>query len=173
MRIDKVKVYKFDELSEEAQEKAIEQLADVNVDCDWWESTYEDAAEVGIKLTEFDIGRGSYCRGNFTLDAEDVAKKIIDQHGACCPTHETATTFLAEFSRCKTEFERTDEYDPEYEEFKDNRLYDGMANEFRCLILEDYRIILEQEYGNLTGSEAIIETIKSNEYEFKEDGTQY
>ena len=38
-------VYQFDELTPEAQQKAIERLCSINVDFEWWDSTYEDAFE--------------------------------------------------------------------------------------------------------------------------------
>ena len=96
MRIKQTKVYEFAELSETAKEKAVQNLADINVSHEWWEHVYEDAAQAELKLTEFDIGRGSYCHGEFIEYAVDTANAILQNHGACCPTHETATEFLAE-----------------------------------------------------------------------------
>jgi hypothetical protein len=151
MRIVETKVYLFDELSDEAKEKAIEGLADINIDHEWWDCTYEDAANVGIKLTEFDIGRGNYCRGEFIDSAEDVAAEIIKGHGESCETHKTATEFLNHIT--EDENERAE-----------------LNNEFAYSILEDYRIILQKEYEYLTSEDMIIETIKANEYEFTEDG---
>ncbi len=81
-----IKLYEFDELSERAQEEAIEKLSDINVDYDWWKYVYEDAERIGLKINEFD---------------------------------------------------------------------------------------LEREYDYLTSGEAIIETIRANEYYFTEDGTLY
>jgi len=57
MRIKETKLYHFDELSEEAKQKAIEGLSDINTDYEWWESTYEDAENIGLKLTSFGLDR--------------------------------------------------------------------------------------------------------------------
>lgn len=42
MRTVRTKVYKFSELSEQAKEKAIESFYNINVDYEYWDSTYED-----------------------------------------------------------------------------------------------------------------------------------
>lgn len=173
MRIDirETKVYPFDELSDEAKQKALKELCDINVYYNWWESIYADAANVGIKITAFDIDRNSYCKGDFCEDAEDVAKKIMAEHGKDCETYKTATTFLAAVKAGKKAFENSAERgDLEYNETSD---YENLVEEFEEFILEDYRIMLQKEYESLISEEAILETIKANEYEFTEDGKLY
>ena len=70
-------LYSYDELSEDAKDKAIEEMYDINVNHDWWEFTYDDAETIGLKITGFDIDRGSYCSGDFINSAYSVAKSII------------------------------------------------------------------------------------------------
>ena len=105
MKEHTVTTYSFAELSDKAKETAIQDLSPINVDYEWWDGEYEDAANVGIKITEFDIDRGSYCKGDFILDAEDVAKKIIEDHGNMCETHKTAIDFLDAVKVIKEKFE--------------------------------------------------------------------
>ena len=62
MRYEKIKVYEFNELSEEAKEKAIEKLWNINVDYEWWDCVYDDAENIGLKIKEFDLDRGSYVK---------------------------------------------------------------------------------------------------------------
>ena len=81
MRTIRTKVYKFSELSDKAKQKAIEKFYDINVDYDWWESVYEDAKNIGLKITGFDIDRASYCNGDFILSACEVAQNISNKHG--------------------------------------------------------------------------------------------
>ncbi len=71
-RIDTVEteVFKFNELTEEAQQAATEKLYDLNVDYDWWNSVYEDALQVGLKLTGFNIDRGQSIEGEFTAEGK-------------------------------------------------------------------------------------------------------
>jgi len=166
MRTVRTKVYQFSELSEQAKQKAIEVCADYNVSYDWWQFTYEDAANIGLKITGFDIDRGSYCNGEFTLSAHEVAANIIRDHGELCETYKTAQSFLDTVNDIQGKYEELEgaEYEDEMIEAED---------EFLKFLLEDYRIILKNEYEYQTSEEAILETIQANEYEFKADGTRF
>jgi hypothetical protein len=163
-KITETKVWKFDELTEEQKDKAIEKLYDVNVDYNWWESTYEDAANIGLKIEGFDIGRGAYCKGKFTLSAAEVAANIIRDHGEDCETYKTAQSFLNDINPLDVPDDDSDEFSV----WEDKML--EREDEFLESLLEDYRIILSKEFDYLTSREAIIETIKANEYEFDENG---
>lgn len=150
-------VYSFDELSEEAKQKAIESLYDINVNYEWWESVYEDAKNIGLKITGFDIDMGSYCKGEFITSAGEVVESILIEHGKDCETYKTALKYKHAFENTSNEVDEDELSDKE----------DDFLNE----ILEDYRIILQNEYEYLTSKEAIIESIEANEYTFLEDGT--
>ena len=175
MRIDTVetKVYRFSELSDEAKEKAVERFADVDVTDEWWDSTFEDAAQIGLKITEFDGGQCGYCRGEWTEDAESVAGIIKENHGETCETFKNAENFLTELAEKQKAFEAADDYDPEYEEFEESDEYDEICAEFKRVIREDYLTILRREYEYRTSEAAIVETIEANEYEFTEAGEIY
>ena len=65
MREITVKAYKFDELSEEAQERALNDLRYINVEFNWWEDSY-DTIRIAGKLLGLDIDgiyfdTDSYC----------------------------------------------------------------------------------------------------------------
>jgi hypothetical protein len=165
MRTIRTKLYKFSELSKESQEKAIENLSSINVDYEWWEFTFEDAKNVGLEITEFYIDRG--CKGLFIDSAVDTANKIIEQHGAACETYKTAKTFLEEYEEEKAKFE--EEYEDEY--FLSDE--DELAEDFLKSLLEDYRIMLRNEYEYLTSEKAIKETIEANDYEFTREGKRF
>lgn len=166
MRTIRTKVYQFRELSESAKQKAIESNYDINVFSDWWESVYEDAEQIGLKITGFNIDRGSYCTGELQLSAHEVAVNIIRDHGELCETHKTAEYFLDAVNEIQGKYKELEgcEYENEMIEAED---------EFLKSLLEDYRIILSKEYDYLTSEAAIIETIEANGYEFKADGTRY
>ena len=55
MRTIETKVYKFEELTKEAQSKAIEKCYDINVCHDWWECTYNDAKTIELEIEGFDL----------------------------------------------------------------------------------------------------------------------
>jgi len=166
MRTIRTKVYQFSELSEQAKQKAIEWGYDLNVSYGWWESVYEDAAAIGLKITGFDIDRASYCNGDFTLSAHEVAANIIRDHGEQCETNKTAQSFLDTVNEIQGKYEELEGEDYENEMME-------AEDEFSKSLLEDYRIMLSREYDYLTSEGAIIETIMCNEYEFKEDGTRF
>lgn len=159
-------IYKFDELSDKAKEKALDKCREYSVDHDWWESVYEDAANVGIKITGFDIGRASLCEGTI-VDTEQTAHQIVDNHGEECETYLTAVNYLSERDAAIAAAPKAMEIDDEYD--LDEKL-DELGEEFTKSILEDFRIILQNEYEYLQSDEAVTENIEANDYEFDEDG---
>lgn len=174
MRIEIIerKLYKFEELSEDIKNKVIENQWNLNIDYEWWDSMYEDAERIGLKITEFDLDRGSYAKGKFINNAIDAANKIIIEHGENCETYKTAESYLAEREKLIAaekaiwdKEENEEDFDPDYDVD-----YDDINRDFLYSLLEDYRIMLRKNYDFLTGREAIIETIEANEYEFTENG---
>jgi hypothetical protein len=163
MRTHTITTYSFDELSPEAQRRAIDKLWDINVASYWWDYIYDDAANVGIKINPD-------CKGEFTRSATYTANKILQEHGEVCETYQTANGFLDELNRF-LETAETDEYGELY--LSDERQVEEMELEFLRSILDDYRILLQKEYDYQTSDEAIIETIQANEYEFTENGELY
>lgn len=167
----KVTVYKFKELSPEVQQKVIEKKWDINVSFEWWNSTYEDAKNIGLEITEFDLDRANFCRGTFLLSANEVAQNILNEHGENCETFKTATKFMAEWEPIFAEY--MDENSENYESKDSEGKLQDLESDFLNDICEDYKTILKNEYKYLTSKEAIIETIEANDYQFLEDGTQF
>ncbi len=170
MRIETVeyKLYTFEELPEETQAKIIENNYDFNVTHDWWENVYSDAEEVGLKITEFDLDRGSYVKGDFVFSACEVAQNILNNHDPMCETHKTAAAFLEDWQpHFNTYMDETSDF---YESQEIEETLIDLEDEFLKSLQEDYRIILQKEYDYLTSEEAIKEILKANEYEFTSDG---
>lgn len=175
IKITETKIYTWDELTDKQKEKALSKLYDLNTDYEWWQSAYEDAEQVGIKITSFDLDRSRYAEGAFTMSAEGVAKAIVEDHGPDCETHKTAKEFLDTITPMidfRDNFADDDDTtEEEYKTFDDNTdKIEELEEEFLKSILEDYSIMLQKEYEYLSSEEAIVETIKANEYEFDEDG---
>jgi hypothetical protein len=173
MRIETTtrELYTFDELTEEAQHKAIESLYDINVDYEWWDCVYEDAERAFLKITDFDFA-GSYCHGSLMHGAEDTAVAILTDHGAICETYQTAKQYSADRSALVRKYAEpgNPERVAEGKEWDFDQECDELDAEFLKSILEDYRAILRREYEYLTGEEAIMDTIRANGYEFTADG---
>ena len=53
-----ITVYSFSELSDSSKQKAIEDNRYISVKENWWENVYEDANNIGLKITSFDDYRG-------------------------------------------------------------------------------------------------------------------
>jgi len=177
MRVDvkKTKVYPFAELSDDAKEKVLESFAETTADYEWWDSEYEDAKNVLLKLTEFDLDRNRHCKGEFIENAKDTAQKIIEDHGDMCGTFQTAKGYLEDRRKLVEKYSggintQIVAEDNEYEFDNDCEELDA---DFLRSILEDYSIMLQKQYEYLTSEEAIVETIEANEYEFTEDGKLY
>ena len=159
MKTIELTLYKFDELSDEAKQTAIEKLSDINVDYDWWQNTYQDAENIGLKITSFDLDRNRYADGTFLKSSLEVAELIKENHGESCNTYSLADGFLAAYDNILNDEENQD--------------LDEVENEFLKELLEEYSVMLQGESEYLQTDEAIKETILANDYDFTIDGLIY
>jgi hypothetical protein len=171
MKTKTIEIYSFAELSEEAKEKAIQQFSDLNLYDDWWDCIYEDAEEIGLKITSFDIDRNLHAKGDLYYKCEKVAQKIIDNHGEECDTYKLAKSFMQDWSTQEEAF--NNDPDNEDDDFEDSDDADDLYEEFERALLEEYAIILQKEYEYRFSDAAIIEGIEANEYEFTKEGKLY
>lgn len=169
MRTIETTVYKFAELSEQGKQKAIEGLMDINVDFDWWQFIYLDAKNVGIEIGGFDIDRGAYVQIE-VYDPLETANKILKDHGEMCETYSNAKQFIEERDALVSKYSNEGDKVPEENEYDFDCELDELETEYKKTLEEDYLSLLRAEYEYLTSEEAIIETIKCNEYEFTVDG---
>jgi biotin-(acetyl-CoA carboxylase) ligase len=175
MKTIEIQLFKFDELSDKAKEKALTQYYDWNVNFDWWDSVYYDAKNVGITINGFDIDRGNYCKIEFRYDEKDICQKIIMEHGENCETHKIATKFLSDYDELVKRYsdgiikDIVSEYN---EEDFDNEIIE-LETELHHELSEEYLSILRKEYEYLTSEEAIIEALEANEIEFTINGEIY
>jgi hypothetical protein len=165
-------LYTFDELSDEAKEKALEECREINCVFDWWDFICDDAETVGLEIDSFDLDRRRHATGKFIESAFDCASKIIREHGEICETYKTAKAFLSDWSELVTKYSDgiNTEKVCEDNEYEFDQEADELESEFLKSILEDFSIILQNEYEYLYSDEAVRETIEANEYEFTEEG---
>ena len=168
MRTIRTKVYTFDELNDDAKQKAIDHYRQHN---DWlvdaaWDYTKEDAEEVGLIIHE--IGDHLQNKGEFKQTAELTAREIIDGHGPDCETYKTAQKFLAELAAIEEKAIKEGKDGDEDYWYSDE--IEELENEFLHDILEDYRIIFNQDCEFQNSDEYISENIQANNYEFTADG---
>lgn len=152
MKTIQINTYQFSELDEKAQQYAIKKLEDINVDYNWWESSYQDAETIGLKLTGFTFDRYNIT-GEFIDSAFDIANKIISEHGETCDTHQAALNYIEDYNAAIS-----------------HGVGDAHLNEldkdFLNALLRCYYKQLQNEYDHLISKEAIIESIESNDFEF-------
>lgn len=169
MRIIETIVKTFNEWDEDTQSKIIDNNREFNVDYDWWQSCYEDAKMIGLKITSFDLDRRKHCTGEFTEQHYNVAKNIMSEHGESCNTYKIAKYFKDEYDRLTIIAHDSDE-DTQY---KMTEEFDNLEADFLNDVLNEYSNILQKEYEYLMSDECIRETLICNQYEFDCNGKMY
>ncbi|OPY03513.1 MAG: hypothetical protein A4E60_00178 [Syntrophorhabdus sp. PtaB.Bin047] len=192
MRTKTITIYKFDELPEDAQTRAVENLYDVNVDSDYWhEFAIDDAKQIaalmGIEIKNIYFsgfssqGDGACFEGSYSYQKGSV--KAVKEHAPQDEELHRIAQDLADlqrrhFYRLTAKVKHSGHYYHEYctsIDVEDNgdgapeTVYDGIAEFLRDFMHWIYRQ-LEKEHDYMTSDEAIIETIRANEYEFYENG---
>jgi len=175
MKIVEVKIYSFNELSKEAQQKAIEKFRYYQVEDNWWECTYDDAAEIGLKITSFDLDRNKHAKGEFTKSFFDVIDAIKTNHGESCETYKLAIGYETTYNNLvhtHSDGISTEVVSEENEQSFDE-CADELESEFLNDLLECYADMLQEESEYLVSDECVTEFIESNDYEFTEEGNRY
>jgi hypothetical protein len=170
MKIIETAVYNFEELNDKAKEKARKWWMEISASDDWHEFTYEDAEEVGLQITAFDLDGRGYCKGHIFTSAPECAEYITENHGKNCSTHATAQKYLAALkvlgdscdAECGSE-ERT-----AWEETRAE-----IDQNFERGLLGDYLKMLRDEYEERNSNEFIDDAITANEYTFTIDGKRF
>lgn len=185
MQTVSIQIFKFNELSADAQQVAINGLGHINTDHNWWEFTYEDAKEIGLQIKGFDLDRNRGADGRFIGTALNCAQNIIANHGTECATFTTAKSFIEEWNGLVNKWTgKIDGITPDGNNYyitfeSDANEYDfdldlqDLEDDFLQSILEDYSIMLQNECDYLQSDEAIKETIIANDYDFLITGKQY
>jgi len=191
MRIKNIRVYNFEELNPEARSRVLKDYADINTDFNWYEAELEywkeKLSEYGFRYPEIYFS-GFWSQGDgacFEFSGLDIDKiwPHYVQSGQI-KHEESVKTYLREYHHFKTRtlnsrysHERTRELD--YESYtrhdyphlnREFKRFEDWLEGFRIDLCHEIYRSLESEYEALTEDEAIIETIKANEYEFTEDG---
>lgn len=183
----KMVVYKFSELGENAQNRAIENLSSVNTDYDWWDFdglldlTQKEMNDRRIKLEEYPNSLFSYDTIYFDIYKQEylhfvklrvnndeifrkwlkIPKVLWEKLGYdFIDTNRTTTIFFVASDPLRYFTEKQGEILDRAKDIFDNKVQEAL-------------VLLRNEYEYRTSREAIIETIEANGYEFYEDGTLY
>lgn len=193
MRTITKELYSFNELSDEAKQKALENLSNINTDYEWWD--YEDYTNIGkifgIEIEEIYFsgfssqGDGACFEGHYRYNKE-ASKKIREYAPLNTVLHDIADRLQSiqkgQFYQLMSDTKHRGHY--YHENCTETSVYrndnkdvpeeveDALIDTLKDFMRWIYRS-LEKEYDYLTGEEAIRETIEANQYEFYENGEMF
>ena len=169
MKTISINLYEFNELSEKAKENALNELRCINLEHNWWNFTYDDAKEIGLKLTGFELDRNSHAEGEFLLCEPEVAQNILNSHSENCETYKIAENFLSKHDPIFADYMNADStnYESNLLEYEMQEICDVFLND----LLKAYAVMLQNEYEYLQTDEDVIDTIEANGYYFTKCGT--
>lgn len=146
MRTIEIKAYEFSELNEKAKDKVLFDFTDINTNYDWWDIVYDEFDYLGLKINSFDIYRQTIDI-EFKNDIKDFCNNVVNDW------HDTDIVNICDDYLVNVN-------NPN----KENEAY------YKRLIADEVLTTLTNEYDYQVSSEAIIETIKANEYLFTKEG---
>jgi len=191
MKTIKTTVYSFNELSDKAKKKALENLYDINVDADWGLFLYDDfysaLSIIGVSTGENSIrssgfasqGDGLSFTGLYSY-SRGALERISDEVGLCDFLDITPEVKSLEAIQKKNDYKlegRIERISHAYCHENTVRYYsdadadtdDELTAIFRAIMVKFYRV-LEREHGHLTSDESIEATIEANDYYFTDNG---
>ena len=160
MRTIETKVYLFNELDDQTQEKVIQDNYGIAIQDDWHDFIKYDLKEIGIELRSFDVDRGSFAEIHIDYFFE-TCEKIIETHGENCETYKIAKRYIDVYNSIQ---EKDGEYDHDFIDL------DYLDEEYQNRFSEEVLSMLRKEYEHMTSEEYLIEMFEANEYEFTAEG---
>lgn len=185
-------VYKYNELTKEQKEKAIENYGDINTDYDWYgESTNYYKTELEkIGLSDIDI----FCSGFFSqgdgacfvakiFNGDDIVKFCESIGIELRPMIKTllkndSIDIFINFYKTTHNYshENTVSIEILIENMYHDKIYDYLNDKIQDDIINIWRVnkckeiykTLEKDYDYLTSEEVIAETLIANDYDFNE-----
>lgn len=185
MKVKKINIYSFDELSKEAQAKVCDKMRYINVEFnDWADPITEGAKEDLIALGYEDphilfSGFGSQGDGACFTASVDIgawlkAHKLKKKFPALFKEEENFTCSIAHnwryYYATSTNVELTPYGDTSQEALKECDELQKLIEAEREKLGNKFYRLLSDYYDELTEDEAIRETILANEYEFLVNG---
>ncbi len=163
-----ITAYTFDELSDKAKDKAREWMRRcVGEDYGWADFIESDAAEVGLKITGWNLDQGAYCKLEAAFTPNRVSELILEHHGEGCDTRKAAEDYRTSLLAIQR---KADNGDTNMEEEEDATAQ--AEQEFLNALQGCYLQMLRAEWEYRLSDEGIDEDIHANEYLFTEDGSR-
>jgi len=200
MRIVETKVYQFDELSDEAKEKARDWWRDGGLDYQWWDGVYEHykerIRESGFEVTEMYFS-GFWSQGDgamFEYDGlEDNLKEEFISNLNISPMRKDwlrNNIYISGSGKQSGHYNHENSCAHKIRWEVDNgdlhwstafyKWLEAFAEDFEDFVIEKYKDIardlyraLEEEYEYKMSNEHVDEIIRINKYEFTEEGRKF
>ena len=165
MKTIEIKVYKFEELDKQTQEKIIDNYRYINVEDTffWFDCIKDDFNRLGLEIQAFDLDRGNYAK-IYIDNFEDTSKNIIEEFGDSVPIKQTAKNYIYEFNKIQANYKEDEDIERELE---------ILDEEYQKEYSEDILSYLRESYEWEITDQAIIETIEANDYDFTTEGKIY
>jgi hypothetical protein len=168
MKTQTINTFLFSELNEKAKEFALNKYRELGISDYWYEDTYYDAKQNGIRLTGFDLDRGQKIEGEFIWSEIEVAEKLEDEFAEGTNMNNLASIFLKDRLRICDSFEFVDGA-PIKEDELEAELND-LEYQFQKDVLQEYWKLLQLEYEYLFSDEFLADHFDNNECQFTENG---
>lgn len=178
MRVIEKTIYRFDELTDAAKEKAREWFRTVSADDNWWsEYVIDDAKRIGALIgfevdgVYWSLGDGACWTGSVTYStgcAAAVARECPQDSEIQRIAREWHALQRRNFYQIRGGVSANDRYMRTSADDREVTGANRIVSDFADWI---YRA-LEKEYGYQMSDECVDESIRANEYEFDEDGNR-
>jgi len=189
MRTEQIKVFKFEELKPEIQEKVLDNFRNSEnyLNYEWYEYFFENFKEdlnkisVDFESLNFDLYRNEISFSNINiLDDEKFINSFMNNDDKIFNSLNEKNEISFSVGISENGYVSLD-YDTEEdlteEDYNQLKLkieeLEAQATEFLRDKLKQYLNQLHKEYEYLLSDEAIKDTIDINEYEFEENGEQF
>lgn len=167
MKTIEVNLYKFDELSTSAQEKAIEEIREMNYDF-FWENYYLESAKKCLELfychlSDYTIDWSNINCSHWKIECADVKdlQEFFSNYLPYINDEKYVTGFCADYDFFKPIREYlANPYDIDFDELMNDCVWECINA--GC-----------NDYDHQIFDEGIIEIIESNNYDFTEEGKLY
>lgn len=201
METIEIKLYSFDELSEQAKDRAIEdtKYSEGYLNYEWWDSVYEDYKE-NIIAEYFDVTKiyfsGFWSQGDGAMfEYDGITDKLFNDFVDSLDLSPMRKQWLKTQGYVSAQGRQSGHY--YHEKSCSHRIYlepnfswqsaetfanwiESFQDDFEEYVKDEYVELacslysaLEEEYDYLTSDEAIKEHLIINEYRFTEDGKVY
>lgn len=167
------KAYKFDELSDEAKEKALNNLRHINVGWNWCHSVLNKANELGIVITSIDLEFGSI-DGFLKEEIPTVADNIIKNYSKDSQLYNIAICYKNKYREIIKQYDGSTDIVLEWKNTETiEKEIDDLEKEFSREVLKAYLAEIRDEYDYQVSNEAVKDTIRKKGYLFTESGELY